>query len=26
VEAPAGRFELELDPDLFQMSQELVAE
>jgi hypothetical protein len=26
VETPAGRFQLELDPDLFQMSQELVAE
>jgi len=26
VETPTGRFELELDPDLFQMSQELVAE
>jgi len=26
VETPAGRFELEMDPDLFQMSQELVAE
>lgn len=26
VETPGGRFELELDPDLFQMSQELVAE
>jgi hypothetical protein len=26
VETPTGRFQLELDPDLFQMSQELVAE
>ena len=26
VETPAGRFQLEMDPDLFQMSQELVAE
>jgi hypothetical protein len=26
VETPTGRFQLELDPDLFQMSQELVAD
>ena len=26
VQTPAGRFQLELDPVLFEMSQELVAE